>query len=338
MKILLVEDSHADQFLFKELLKETSFFNAELFVASRMDNAIDVLNGQSMSVIFLDLSLPDSFGTEGVVTIRAKDSGAAIIVLTGLKNDEMALKALEHGAQDYLVKGEYDGNSLDRSIKYSMERQKVIRQRQIAELAFHEGQELERARISREIHDGLGQMLVLTKMRVERLADTSKDQVDELKEVKELLDSIILEARGISENIVPSVLKELGLAAAISHMCMDVRKNSGFNINEDLTEIKDFSSVALASGLYRIIQEALNNAVKHSEGSNVDISLNVDSSHITLVISDDGKGIPENYVAGNGIKNIKDRVLILDGTISFENPAKGTTIKISIPIQKNGKV
>lgn len=334
MNILLVEDSLADQFLFKEFMKDTSFSSADITIVARMSEAVAHLRKNDVAIVFLDLSLPDSFGIESITSLTSKYSSTALIVLTGLKNDEVALKALEHGAQDYLVKGEYDGQTLDRSIKYSLERQKVILQRQLSELAFQEGQELERARISREIHDGLGQMLVLTKMRVERLAESASENVDELLEVKDLLNSIILEARGISENIVPTVLKELGLVAAIGHICQSIRQTSDIKVIEDVEEIDNLESVVTSASLYRITQEALNNSLKYSGATEVHVSLKQIESELILQVADNGVGIPTDFEPGMGLSNMKDRVMILDGKFEIDTSEQGTTINVNIPIRK----
>lgn len=338
MNILLVEDSVADQFLFNEYMRDTSFSMVEIVVVTRMSEAVDHLRKNEVDIVFLDLSLPDSFGIESITSLSSKYSSTALIVLTGLKNDEIALKALEHGAQDYLVKGDFDGQTLERSIKYSLERQKVILERQLSELAFQEGQELERARISREIHDGLGQMLVLTKMRVERLADASIENIEELLEVKDLLNAIILEARGISENIVPSVLNELGLVAAISHICDSIRQNSEVKIIENLTEIDRIESIATSASLFRITQEAMNNSLKYAEATELSVYLIQNESELNLRIADNGRGIPEDYVPGNGLNNIKDRVMILDGRFEIDSTENGTIININIPLRKNGRM
>ena len=126
VRILLVEDNPADSRLVDVQLSEAaSSADFEVTYAERLDEALEHLNETEFDVILLDLSLPDSSGLETVSRMRTAASRAPLVVLSGQEDEEVALEALHMGAQDYLIKGQGDGNLIARSIRYAIERQRT---------------------------------------------------------------------------------------------------------------------------------------------------------------------------------------------------------------------
>jgi PAS domain S-box-containing protein len=121
-KILIVEDNPGDLFLVKEFLKRTSLPAFEIFHASTLASAITLLKGDVFKLVLLDLFLPDSEGISTFETIYPLSASAPVIVLTGLVDEKITSDALKKGAQDYLVKGEYDKKLLEKTIRYAVER------------------------------------------------------------------------------------------------------------------------------------------------------------------------------------------------------------------------
>ena len=125
LSILIVEDNPGDLFLLEETLRLTRLPFEHVFKASSTAEAIDMLNKHSISVVLLDLSLPDSSGFNSYSQVEAHASSIPIIVLTGLADTELALDTMASGAQDYLIKGEFDERLLAKSIQYSIERNRI---------------------------------------------------------------------------------------------------------------------------------------------------------------------------------------------------------------------
>jgi len=123
--ILIVEDNPSDLFLLEEMLRGSSLRFNHIFLAERIGQASLLLKNEPVHLVLLDLSLPDSFGMDTLKAIRQWNAHIPVIVLTGLADSEAALKALQQGAQDYLVKGEYTESLLVKSIEYSIERKKI---------------------------------------------------------------------------------------------------------------------------------------------------------------------------------------------------------------------
>jgi signal transduction histidine kinase/DNA-binding NarL/FixJ family response regulator len=121
-RILLVEDNPGDARLLGEALKDIANYHFELQHVERLSQALERLRGEHFDVVLLDLSLPDGQGLDNLAQVRDAAPNVPILVLTGLDDEEMALRALRVGAQDYLVKGQADGSSVVRAIRYARER------------------------------------------------------------------------------------------------------------------------------------------------------------------------------------------------------------------------
>ena len=125
IKILLVEDNPGDALLVRVLLEEAGTDRFDVKDVGRLGEAIERLVEEDFSVVLLDLSLPDSQGLDTVEQVRTAAPRAPIVVLSGLDDEETALQALQSGAQDYLVKGQGDGNLIARAIRYAIERKRA---------------------------------------------------------------------------------------------------------------------------------------------------------------------------------------------------------------------
>lgn len=125
IKVLLVEDNPGDVFLLQEFLKEVTTVVVDLMPVERLSEALNYLANEIFDVILLDLSLPDSRGLETFVIAHHQAKATPIIVLTGLNDETLAIRAMQEGAQDYLVKGQVTGDLLVRSMRYAIERQRA---------------------------------------------------------------------------------------------------------------------------------------------------------------------------------------------------------------------
>ncbi len=122
LSVLLIEDNPSDQFLLETMLRTSRLNITQVSKAERISEAIRLLDENSYDIVFLDLSLPDSFGLESFNKLRAFTAGIPVIILTGVSESAIATEAIKFGAQDYLVKGDFKPEMLVRSILYSIER------------------------------------------------------------------------------------------------------------------------------------------------------------------------------------------------------------------------
>lgn len=122
LELLVVEDNPADLYLIKEMLRSSSLTIKNVHEASRLEDAYRMIETKHLNIALLDLSLPDGFGIESYIGIRTINKKIPVIILTGLQDADIAVKAIQQGAQDYLIKGEFNSHVLSRSIQYSIER------------------------------------------------------------------------------------------------------------------------------------------------------------------------------------------------------------------------
>ena len=196
-----------------------------------------------------------------------------------------------------------------------------------------EGQESERERVARDLHDGLGAMLTTMKLKLAKELDQNTKE-----EFKDLLNEAIKEARNLSRNLMPSVLMDFGMHEALFQLCQNTQKNTGINVqfnsekDIDRTKLEKHKQVYV----YRIVQEVINNAIKHSECAEITISITEFDDQINLFMKDDGKGFEVekmSYSEGLGFKNIKERTELLNGKLLIDSGKGGTVIEIDIPIE-----
>ncbi|HYE55137.1 MAG TPA: response regulator [Chitinophagaceae bacterium] len=138
LNILIVEDNPADCIIIREMLSSSRSQISEVYEAEVLSQALQHLATHRINVVLLDLSLPDSFGTDSLFQLREVAPNVPIVILTGLNDSEIALEALNKGAQDYLVKGEFNTGFLVKSIKYSIERKKAEEKVRISEEKYRQ--------------------------------------------------------------------------------------------------------------------------------------------------------------------------------------------------------
>lgn len=134
IRVLLIEDNPGYARLIEEMLKEPEGVEFELTQAGRLSEGLSSLDEKGADIVLLDLSLPDSTWPDTLLNVLAKAPDMPVVVLTGFDNPEMAVQAVQSGAQDYLIKGQIDANLLVRTIRYAIERQRMMRELQALSL------------------------------------------------------------------------------------------------------------------------------------------------------------------------------------------------------------
>ncbi len=252
-------------------------------------------------------------------------------------------------AADSISRGDYDtqlhNNSTDEigdltrafskmSAKIKMQTEEIQLERAKRITSVIDGQEQERQRLSRELHDGLGQHILAIKMKLERAEKANPELKQQIiDEAKNLLTSASREVVSMSENLMPPVLTQFGLISAIENLCEDIRSGKDIKIKFSFNELPENCDNNIKIYLYRIIQEALNNIVKHAEATQVEVVFHFEHNIIHLSITDNGNGFDasQKRKSGNGIYNMHDRAEILGGSFHIISaPQKGTTIQVTL--------
>lgn len=197
--------------------------------------------------------------------------------------------------------------------------------------ALVKGQEDERARLAQELHDGIGPLLTSLKLRVGMVEMSAKDK----DALKDMIDDTIAEIRRISNNLMPSVLRDFGVGEALRNLMHTIQSSTtllSVKYQSDISRLENIpAEIQLA--LYRIAQEAVNNALKHADASEIRMSVTQFENRVSLFIMDDGHGFdPSAPHIGNGLRNMQVRVEMFRGSLDVYSGGNGTAIEIDIPL------
>lgn len=206
----------------------------------------------------------------------------------------------------------------------------------------YEAQEKERKNVSRELHDSIGQMLVSVNYRLltlqQELSDKSPEIARSVKKCSEILTKTVKELRAICQKIRPSDLDDFGLVSACESLCKEMAQLNNMAIEFFIDQNYDSLSREFQLHIYRIIQELLNNTIKHSGASKVLLNMSFDSNTYAIEYRDNGCGIDRQRIPdanGLGLVNIEERVGLIGGSIEVaSSPGKGFAAKIIIPVKR----
>ncbi len=198
--------------------------------------------------------------------------------------------------------------------------------------ALIEGQEKERSRIAKDLHDGLGQMLNAIKMNINMLVSDKNKAVD----ISKLMDEAIQESVRISENLLPSKLKDFDLSTCLKSLCKQIHETLTVAVTFQQTGEVPAVEQNQKVNFYRIAQEAINNAIRHAQASTISLQLMSNQENIRLIVEDNGIGIkPVNDgKPHHGLVNMRERTEMMGGKLTIESDNKrGTLIIAEVPIK-----
>lgn len=229
--------------------------------------------------------------------------------------------------------------------RYRLKQQKklqdeVIHQQDLATKAIIGAEENERQRIAAELHDGIGQMMSVAKMNLSsfehELVFKNDHQRKAFENVISLVDDSCKEVRNVSHQMMPNALLKKGLGRAVQEF-IDKIDSKVIKVSLHAEGLNEEIDKNIETVLYRVIQECVNNVLKHAKANHLDIALIKDEDGIAATIEDNGKGFNSsdlNNFKGIGLKNIISRIKFLKGTIDFDSsPSKGTLVAIHVPVK-----
>lgn len=301
-------------------------------------------------------ALQDSVSTEEMKTrvtnmetryqVKTKDNE---IKLLQVEKQNQQLKLKQKDELNYILTGSAAALLIILLLLYLNHRNKQkLQQQRINELetekqltateAVLKGEEQERTRLAKDLHDGLGGMLSGIRHSFFNMKENlvmTPDNQHTFERGIDMLDSSIREMRRVAHNMMPEVLVKYGLDTALRDFCIDINKSGALDLNYqsiglDNTPIDQTTSIAL----YRIAQELLNNIIRHAAAESAIIQLTKTNGRLTLTVEDDGKGFDPavlDHAKGIGWQNIRNRVEFLKGKIDIQSePGKGTSVMVEV--------
>ncbi len=217
-----------------------------------------------------------------------------------------------------------------------------IRKMEIAQMdALHQGQEKERKRLAIELHDGIVQTLSAISLNLKVLEDAvvkmPKNEQTSYKKAMFFLEECIADTRNISHALMPATLEHFGLVKAVQSICDNLSTD---NLTFDLSSNGDFAKLEekIEVSLFRIIQELINNIIKHAKARSIEIKLTKSKNAVILEVIDNGIGfqgsIEQMQSNGLGLRNLFTRVKSMNGTLKLDSShLNGTAVKVEIPMK-----
>jgi two-component system NarL family sensor kinase len=218
--------------------------------------------------------------------------------------------------------------------------EEMLKQQELRSKAVIEAEEKERTRIAQELHDGVGQQLSAVKLNMSSLESfidmKNNDQKQLFKNALEIIDESVKEVRSVSHNMMPNTLLKSGLGTAVREFLNRISNNDKLKIEMEIHGLNERLESTTETILFRVLQEIVNNIIKHSQASTINIQIIRHEKELTLMVEDNGVGFDSKKVKGDGIglQNIQSRIAYLNGNLNIDShPGKGTTISIEVPIK-----
>jgi signal transduction histidine kinase len=369
IRILLVEDNPADALLLKHTLSETDGGRFAVTHVELMAEARQLLAAEPFDTILLDLSLPDSHGLRTVEQVNAAAPGVPIVVLTGLDDESTAIEAVRRGAQDFLVKGQFDSRLLARAVHYSKERKSAEQQlkalnesleQRVAErtaVATRRAAQLrvlaseltlteqrERRRLAQLLHDGLQQLLHAARLNLSSVRPRVQegDLREALDRVDAMLGQSIAESRSLTIELSPPILIDGGLIQALEWLVRHMEQTCSLTVGLGADSGVETESEDVRMLVFNAVRELLFNIVKHAGVSRARITLTQPCrNQIRLVVTDEGVGFdPQALQLGEttsafGLFSVRERLEMVGGRLEVDSaPGRGARVTIYAPSRR----
>lgn len=341
--ILIVDDEPSARETLVSMLEGGDY---QLELAENGFQALQLLEHIPADLILLDVMMPGMDGFEVCSRIRSMPNLAEIpiVILSALDDRASLLRGIESGADDFLNKpvDRYELAARVRTITRLNRYHTLMEQREnIQAMAERmvDAQEQERQHISRELHDDLGQaltshMIALRDVQTD-FSPTNAEMSERLQGLYAQASDIFEKVRTLAHNLRPPVLDTLGLIVAMQMYCTEFSRRTHipilFEADEDLPVLPDIYKITL----YRVLQEALTNIVKHAAAQQVWADLTVEDRTINLTIQDNGRGfeVGKNPSNGIGLTGLRERMTLAGGKFNItSNPVRGTIVLAQFPL------
>jgi len=300
------------------------------------------LNGDWMDEVVDRLS--DGNAWQGIIRYQdryRKDRWVDLMIVPALNEQTEVEEWLVLGA-DITLQKQAEQNMRDKS---KAEIEKKINQQKFRSVLILEGQEEERKRLAMDIHDGIGQMLTSLKFQIESIdLKKNEDKAEhKLSEIQQLINQVIKEVRRVTFNLKPTVLGDYGLPAALNVFIREIGKLTDMQLVYHMEGDTGFRlPQKVENNIFRIIQEAINNAIKYSDASKIEVTLRMTDDQLVISVNDNGNGFDEKLVearsvnieSGRGFFNMYERTEYINGHLDIKSTVgKGTIVLLSIPVK-----
>ena len=350
LRILLLEDMEIDAELIGIELRKSGKDMSLTRVDTR-EEFITRLRAALPDIILSDYSLPTFGGPEALRHVQSLCPDVPFIFVSGAIGEDVAIEMMKSGATDYVLKQRLSRlvpavERALREVRERRDRERISRELrashgQLRALAAHlqSVREEERTRISRELHDVLGQALTAMKMDVawlqKKLGPENTPLIERTNGMSDLINQTIQSMRKIATELRPGILDDLGLGAALDWQAQEFQNRSGIRCTLMVSPEEIPAGREHATAIFRIFQETLTNILRHANATSVEVALTGKEGTIRLEVHDNGRGMPAptgTPPRSLGILGMRERAQALGGTVNIESsPGAGTTVRVTVP-------
>lgn len=349
LRVLVIDDSDADARLIHAMLARSVAERFEVEAETTLEQGIRRLDEERFDVVLLDLSLPESTGLETFRRIHEHQPQTAVVVLTGLDDDDLARRAVSDGAQDFLVKGRFDRGGLVRALRYAVERNQLV-----AELrALDEARSEFIANASHELRSPLAAFTASASLLSEYRHRMSEEELDasfgrlerQAALMTELIESLLDLAR-LERGAVVIEPEPVNVRTAVDRALQAVPPQDGQRVD---VAVDGAEVTADLERLQQVLTNLLVNAYRYG-GEDILVRSEVHNGSVVIRVSDDGSGVPPELVpklfdpftrganavgrtgTGLGLAIVRRIVEELGGSVSYEDaPDGGACFVIELP-------
>jgi signal transduction histidine kinase len=336
--VFVVDDDQGLSRLIQKTLHREGFTVA---TALSGKDAIAWLEKNRADLMLLDLKLHDIQGKDLITRLLSIQRSVPFIVITGQGDERVAVEMMKSGALDYLVKDvdflQFIPQVVQRALEQlAKDKQLLQLQKQVLEIS-----ECEQRRIGQDLHDGLGQQLTAIELMCQALKASSALNLDRTKLEKALdnlslhIRSAITQTRTLAHGLAPFKVESGGLEAALAELARTASASGHIACRFDCPSPVPLATQEIATHLYRIAQEAVNNTLKHGHAKQLTIELLRQNGNLLLQISDNGKGFDSAPDHGVGLRVMNHRAAVIGAELRVESkPRKGVIVSCLLPLSK----
>jgi signal transduction histidine kinase len=341
-RILIVDDDAGLRILMEEVLRAEGY---QVGSAGSGAAALIRLSEQTPDLMLLDLKMKDIGGPALLERIKQQAQSVPFVVVTGQGDEKIAVEVMKQGALDYVMK---DTGLLDllpgvvKRVLGVLEKTRALAESQTQahrlEKAMLEIGERERYRIGSDLHDGLGQQLTAIELYCTGLKEDAFSQQPELArgldKMGKMLRETVAQTRSLARGLVPVGDDPDALRVGLAELADRTNALGRARCRLDCAIPFSFEDQVLAGHLYRIAQEAVNNALKYAQADEITIHLAKTAESIELRISDNGRGLAAGGARGMGMDIMKHRAGVMGGAVTVKSKSgQGVTIICKVPLR-----
>ncbi|HEC06203.1 MAG TPA: response regulator [Thiolapillus brandeum] len=314
-----------------------------LSMVETLQQARSALEGRVYDLVIASRQLPDGDGIE--LLPPGGNAPYPVLITSNRSGEGLAVEAMKAGAIDYIVKSDATLAALPEVAAVALQAWGLMQEHQNLQNEVAEIPRRQQHQLGRELHDGLGQQLtgmgLLARSLVKRLAGTAPQEQQIAEQLARSIDQALSDVRTLSHGLIPVPMDARGLVSALEALARRVSAQSGIKISLQHENPILISDNETATHVYRIVQEAINNAVKHARASEITLILEADEHEAVIEIRDDGTGLPEDLHErqGLGMRTMFHRCRLFGGSLDiYTHDDGGTRVRCCFPLNPAGQV